>query len=48
MLVQHGFGDPGGVGDLLHRRAVKAVGGEAVEGHLEQLAAPAGGGQPLA
>ena len=46
VLVQHGLGDPGGLGHLVHRRAVQAMLGEHVDGHVEQLAAPFGGRKP--
>ena len=40
MLVQHGFGDPGRVGDVVHGRCVVALGGEDVVGGIKQLDAP--------
>src|SRR5207249_316469 len=41
------LGDPGPHGDLLHRRAVVAVGGEHLAGHFEQLGAARPGAQSL-
>ena len=37
MLVQHGFGDSGGVCDVVHRRSVVALGGEDIAGCVKQL-----------
>ena len=45
VLVQHRLGDPGGVGDGVHRRALVAVLGELLDRDLQQLLAPLGGGQ---
>ena len=45
VLVEHRLGDPGGVGDGVHRRALVAVVRELLEGDVEQLLAPLGGGQ---
>src|SRR5439155_21952843 len=45
VLVQHGFGDTRGLGHLRHRRAVEALLGEHLEGHVEELAATADGGE---
>ena len=45
VLVQHGLGDAGGVGDVVHRRVVVPGAGEHVEGDVEQLLAAGGGGQ---
>ncbi|MDQ1425056.1 MAG: hypothetical protein QOD72_2554, partial [Acidimicrobiaceae bacterium] len=44
MLVQNRLGDAGGVGDVVHRRGVKALPGEHLECHGHQLH-PAGGGR---
>ena len=43
MLVEDGLGDARGLGQVVHRGAVEAAGGEELEGHVEQLAAPAHG-----
>ena len=45
MLVEHGFGDTGGVGDVVHRSAVEAVAGEHLEGDVEDLFPARGRGQ---
>jgi hypothetical protein len=45
MLIQHGFGDPGRFGDVVHRRGVIAAIGENRERDVEQLSAAAGSGK---
>ena len=45
VLVEHRLGDAGGLGDVVHRRLVVARPGEHVEGDVEQLLAPGGGGE---
>jgi len=45
VLLEDGLGDAGGVGHLLHRRLVEPFLREHVQSDVEQLAAPAGGGQ---
>ena len=45
VLVQHGFGDPGGVGDVVHRRAVVAGAAEHLERDVEDLFPARGRGQ---
>ena len=45
MLIEHRLGDAGGIGNVVHRRLVVAVGGEADEGDVEQLLTAGGGGQ---
>ena len=47
VLIEHRLGDPGRVGDVVHRGLVEAVLGEQPEGHPEQLGSPAGGRQAL-
>ena len=39
VLVEHRLGDPGALGDVVHRRGVVALGDEDLEGRLEQLGA---------
>ena len=43
VLIQHGFGDTDGIGDVVHRGAMETVGGEHFERNVEDLL-PAGGG----
>ena len=45
MLVQHRFGDTGGVGDVVHRRAVEAGPAEHLERDVEDLFPARGRGQ---
>ena len=45
VLVEHGLGDAGGLGDVVHRRLVVPGSGEHLERDVEQLLAPGGGGQ---
>src|ERR1700736_5658167 len=45
MLIKDGFGDSGGDGHQVHRRPVVSLRREYLQGHVEQLAAPAGGGK---
>ena len=40
VLVQHRLGDARGLGDVVHRRAVEAAGGEHVARDVEKLPAP--------
>ena len=47
VLVEHGLGDAGGLGHLVHRRGVEAVAGEHLERDVEQLLAAGGGGEAL-
>ena len=42
VLVEHRFGDAGGLGDIVHRRAVEAVSGEDLDGDIEDLFATGG------
>ena len=46
VLVEHRLADPGGVGDVVHRRRVVALGDEDLLGRAEQLLAPGRAGQP--
>ena len=41
MLIQHGFGDARGVGDVVHRRGMESLVGEHLQGNREKLI-PAG------
>ena len=45
VLVEHGLGDAGGVGDVVHRRAVEAVLREHLHRHVEDLLAALAGGE---
>ena len=45
VLVEHRLGHPGGVGDVVHRRAVVPWRGEDLERDVEQLFPSGGGGQ---
>ena len=45
VLVQHWLGDPGGVGDVVHRRAVQAAFREQHERRVDQLSTTFGGGK---
>ena len=42
VLVQHGLGHSGGLGDVVHRRPVEAVAGEHFDGDVENLFAASG------
>ena len=48
VLVEHGLGDAGAVGDVVHGGSVEALGDEDLEGRLEQLGAAFGARQPPA
>ena len=37
VLVEHRFGDTGGLGDVVHRGAVEATAGEHLDGDIEDL-----------
>ena len=48
VLVEHRLGDPGPLGDVVHRGGVVALRDEDLESGLEQLGAPLAAGQPAA
>ena len=45
VLVEHGFGDAGDLGHVVHRGAVVAVAGEDLDRHIEDLLAAFAGGK---